>query len=67
LRDAAELWRLLADDGGNARRDHVWDHPDLLPSGEDLDDPAAFVAGRASGNDWNIADLDKPADDDAGQ
>ena len=64
LQDAAELWRLLADEGGNAGRDHVWEHPDLLPSGDDLDDPAAFIAGRASGTDWNIADLEKPADDD---
>jgi uncharacterized protein (DUF2342 family) len=67
LQDAAELWRLLADEGGIAGRDHVWEHPDLLPSGDDLDDPAAFIAGRTSGTDWNIADLEKPADDDTDQ
>ena len=27
-------------------RDAVWSHPDLLPTAEDLDDPAGFVAGR---------------------
>jgi putative hydrolase len=67
LQDAAELWRLLADEGGIAGRDHVWEHPDLLPSGDDLDDPAAFITGRTSGTDWNIADLEKPADDDTDQ
>jgi hypothetical protein len=26
----------------------VWAHPDLLPTGDDLDDPAAFAAGSSS-------------------
>jgi len=43
LREAATLWALLRDKGGAIARDAVWSHPDLLPSGEDLDDPQAFV------------------------
>jgi putative hydrolase len=43
LRDAAELWRLLAEKRGTAGRDEVWRHPDLLPDAADLDDPLAFV------------------------
>lgn len=43
LRDAAELWRLLAERGDADARDAVWSHPDLLPVAADLDDPAAFV------------------------
>jgi putative hydrolase len=45
LRDAATLWRALADARGPAGRDAVWGHPDLLPGTDDLDDPQRFVAG----------------------
>src|SRR6185312_10769472 len=44
LRNAAELWRLLGEQRGTAGRDALWAHPDLIPSADDLDDPAAFVA-----------------------
>ncbi len=43
LRAAADLWRLIGDSRGTEGRDALWAHPDLLPSGTDLDDPAAFV------------------------
>ncbi|WP_146842350.1 zinc-dependent metalloprotease [Cellulomonas composti] len=48
LRDAAALWAQIARDGGTAARDAVWDHPDLLPSTADLDDPAGYAARRAT-------------------
>jgi hypothetical protein len=39
----------------------VWQHPDLLPGAEDLDEPAAFidriVGGDTSGMEQAIADL----------
>jgi putative hydrolase len=44
LRAAAELWRLLGEQRGMAGRDALWAHPDLVPSADDLDDPAAFVS-----------------------
>lgn len=44
LRAAAELWRLLGEQRGMAGRDALWAHPDLVPSADDLEDPAAFVA-----------------------
>lgn len=47
-RDAAELWAILERDGGIASRDALWDHPDLLPSAEDLDDPAGLATRRAA-------------------
>ena len=70
LREAAQLWAGLAATGGDAARDALWQHPDLLPSAADLDDPAAFVgrsAGEAvvdSGTDWDagLRDLDKDTD-----
>lgn len=43
LREAAALWQELRVARGVAGRDAVWEHPDLLPSGSDLDEPSAFV------------------------
>jgi putative hydrolase len=45
MREAAELWRRLTEARGIDGRDAVWAHPDLLPTTDDLDDPAAFVLG----------------------
>jgi putative hydrolase len=61
LRDAAELWRLLGEQRGTAGRDALWAHPDLIPSADDLDDPAAFVA-RDEASD-PIAELEKLANE----
>lgn len=43
LREAAALWALLRERQGVAARDALWDHPDLLPASEDLDDIVGFV------------------------
>jgi putative hydrolase len=56
LRAASELWRKLTEHHGVEGRDALWNHPDLLPTAEDLDDPAAF-ADRAV---RHAADLDDP-------
>jgi putative hydrolase len=63
LRDAAELWRLLGEQRGIAGRDAMWAHPDLIPSADDLDDPAAFVARDELGDP--IAELEKLAGEKA--
>ncbi|OAH32453.1 zinc-dependent metalloprotease [Corynebacterium stationis] len=42
---AAELWRRSTIAVGVDKRDHVWDHPDLLPAAEHLENPAAFIDG----------------------
>src|SRR5258705_273265 len=66
LREAAVLWERLTQAVGADARDAVWQHPDLLPSAEDLDDPAAFidrmVGGDTSGMDKAIADLQTDSD-----
>lgn len=63
LREAAALWQRLTEAAGMDARDAVWQHPDLLPSSEDLDDPAAFIdrviGGDTSGIDSALADLEK--------
>ncbi|MFF3749654.1 zinc-dependent metalloprotease [Streptomyces sp. NPDC002018] len=43
LRDAARLWASLTDARGVDGRDRLWEHPDMLPTASDLDDPDGFV------------------------
>lgn len=68
MREAAALWEKLTEAVGADARDAVWQHPDLLPRGEDLDDPAAFIdraiGGDTSGIDEALAELEKDAPDD---
>ncbi len=47
LRDAAKLWSILKEERGMEGRDAVWEHPDLMPAAEDLDDPEGFSSRRA--------------------
>lgn len=56
LREAAALWSALAMARGIEGRDDVWGHPDLMPTSEDLDDPAGFVSGDST---WDISTLDE--------
>jgi len=44
LREAAAMWRAVTDAVGIAVRDSLWDYPDLMPTADDIDDPAALVA-----------------------
>ena len=57
-RDAARLWGHIVADAGTSARDAVWDHPDLLPTSEDLDDPAGYSA-RVLAATAEHADLDR--------
>jgi putative hydrolase len=70
LREAAVLWERLTEAVGPDARDAVWQHPDLLPGAEDLDEPAGFIdrvmGGDTSGIDQAIADLEKNFGDDPG-
>lgn len=56
-REAATLWATLEAEGGWELRDSLWAHPDLLPSGEDLDVPKEFSARRQA-TAQGEADLD---------
>lgn len=44
LREASQFWARVQADGDTAARDQYWDHPDLLPTAEDLDDLDGFFA-----------------------
>jgi putative hydrolase len=63
LRAAAELWRLIGEQRGVHGRDALWAHPDLIPTADDLDDPAAFVAATDASDP--IAELEKLANQPA--
>lgn len=39
LREAAALWRLVAERSDHATRDGLWTHPDLLPTAEEISEP----------------------------
>jgi len=58
LREAAALWAALKDERGIAGRDAIWQHPDLLPTAHDLDDPAGFTERRrlAEASDTEVDD-----------
>ncbi len=46
LKDAKNLWAALENAGGMDFRDAPWAHPDIAPTGADLDDPLGFVEQR---------------------
>ncbi|WP_019819055.1 zinc-dependent metalloprotease [Saccharomonospora saliphila] len=43
MRAASDLWKHVGDRSGIQARDDLWSHPDLMPTAEDLDDPAGFA------------------------
>ncbi|MFZ2964923.1 MAG: zinc-dependent metalloprotease, partial [Rhodoglobus sp.] len=49
LREAAAMWQAVTDAVGDEARDALWSHPDLVPTSEDIDDPAALVVRLSTG------------------
>jgi len=49
LREAAAMWQRVSDAVGDDARDALWSHPDLVPTGEDIDDPSALIARITAG------------------
>jgi len=63
LREAATMWRALTEERGTGGRDQIWEHPDLLPTAEDLEDPEGFVRGRP---ELDLSDLSGLTEDSGG-
>ena len=61
LREAANLWREIGHRLGNEKRDALWEHPDLLPSAEEIVNPDllfARLSGQGGDNfDQELRDL----------
>jgi putative hydrolase len=65
VREASQLWQLLRESRGADGRDALWEHPDLLPTADDLTDPQAFVDRRDTDStdvDWAVLEA-KPSTD----
>jgi putative hydrolase len=62
LREAAQMWQAVTDAVGNERRDALWSHPDLTPTGEDIDDPTALIA-RITAGEHVDDDIDRAIED----
>ena len=58
LRDAANLWAALEAEVGQEGRDKAWEHPDLAPDADDLDDPLGFVQ-RVTNRDTDDTSMDE--------
>lgn len=62
LREAAAMWQAVTDAVGSDRRDELWSHPDLVPSSDDIDNPAALIA-RMTGGEPELDDIDRALED----
>jgi putative hydrolase len=51
LREAATLWREIGHRLGNEKRDALWNHPDLLPTAEEIVNPELLFARLDGGGD----------------
>lgn len=56
LKDASNLWAALENAGGIEFRDAPWEHPDIAPTGADLDDPLGYVEKRRQGESSDDVD-----------
>lgn len=68
LREAAAMWRAVAEAHGAEARDALWDHFDALPTSADIDEPTLLVTrldiGETAGDDFDrelASLLDDPA------
>ena len=49
LREAAAMWRDIGSSVGIEKRDGLWDHPDVLPTAADIENPAALISKLREG------------------
>lgn len=59
LREATALWREITNQLGIEKRDDLWNHPDLVPTAEDIADPHALISrlqnSKAENEDFDQA------------
>jgi putative hydrolase len=53
LREAAAMWSALGEKLGTEKRDSLWNHPDLVPSASEIENPNALIErlGLSEGHD----------------
>ena len=57
LREATSMWLELGMAMGNAKRDELWDHPDMLPTTTDIENPSLLITRLQGGGDDFDAEL----------
>jgi putative hydrolase len=62
LREAAAMWQKITDAVGADARDALWQHPDVVPTADDITDPTALLA-RLSGGSPALDDVDQAIED----
>jgi putative hydrolase len=62
LREAAAMWQKITDAVGDEARDALWQHPDVVPTAEDVSDPTALLA-RLTGGTPALDDVDQAIED----
>jgi len=50
LREAGQLWKEIGHRLGNAKRDAIWDHPDLLPTAAEIENPDLLFIRLGAGS-----------------
>ena len=58
-REAMAMWQKISEQVGQSARDDIWRHPDLLPTAEDIQDPAALIKRLSGGDDDFDSELSK--------
>lgn len=58
LREAAAMWQLVLEKGGSSARDGLWEHPDLLPTAEEIEDPNLLLKRLGLAENSGEAELD---------
>jgi len=66
LREASAMWRQVGDALGIDKRDSLWDHPDLMPTAEDIVNPAKLIA-KLRGENIQSDDFDQALRDLLGE
>ena len=62
LREAAAMWQKITDAVGAEARDALWQHPDVVPTADDINDPTALLA-RLTGPAPEPDDVDRALED----
>ena len=62
LREASALWAAVTAARGSEARDALWDHPDVTPTGYDIDHPDQFLQAPPADTE-PVSDVDKLLDD----
>jgi hypothetical protein len=56
------MWQKISDAVGPEARDALWQHPDVVPTADDITDPSALLARLTSG-EVQLDDVDQAIED----